>query len=211
VLLAWFALAAAMSGAGLFVAERGDPPTIGLGVLPPIVAGALALAFSRRARAAALAIPQPWLVGVQTLRLVGVVFLVLLGRGLLPPQFALPAGWGDVAIGGAAPVVAWALSRRKRWSAPLARSWNALGLLDLALAVGVGALSSESGARLFTGGTSADVMAELPLSLIPAFGVPLFVLLHVVSLLGLRSRRRDEARHAAPRARVHDRAGRAPA
>jgi hypothetical protein len=188
VLVAWFALAAALSARGTFVADASGPPTIGLGVFPPILAGALALAVSPRARAAALAIPQPWVVGVQTLRLVGVVFLVLLGRGVLPAPFALPAGWGDLAVGGAAPLVAWAVSRRTPWSAPAAKAWNVLGLLDLAVAVGVGALSAEGSARLFASGPSTDAMARLPLSLVPAFGVPIFVLLHVVSLLGLRSR-----------------------
>jgi hypothetical protein len=188
-LLAWLVAAAALSARGVFVAARGGPPTIAIGLVPPILAGALALALSPRARAAALAIPQPWLVGVQALRLVGAVFLVLLGRGVLPAQFALPAGWGDVAVGAAAPFVAWALARRKPWSRPLAVAWNAFGLLDLTVAVGVGALSAESAARLFADGPPTDALARLPLSLIPAFGVPIFVLLHIVSLLGLRSRR----------------------
>jgi hypothetical protein len=211
VLAAWFVLAFVASWAGLFVATPGGPPTIALGVFPPIVAGALALAFSPRARALALAIPQPWLVGVQTLRVVGAVFLVLLGRGLLPAQFAVPAGWGDVAVGVAAPFVAGALARRKPWSAPLAVAWNALGLVDLAVAVGVGAFSAQSAARVFTSGPPTDAMAQLPLSLIPAFGVPLFVLLHVVSLLGLRKREERGARRTPPGVRVHDGAGHAPA
>jgi len=61
------------------------------------------------------------------------------------------------------------------------------------VAVGVGALSAESSIRLFTGAPSTDAMAVLPLSLIPAFGVPIFVLLHVVSLLGLRARAKERA------------------
>jgi hypothetical protein len=205
-LAAWFAVAFVASRAGAFVAAPGGPPSIALGVFPPIVAGVLALALSRRAREAALAIPQPWLVGVQALRLVGVVFLVLLGRGVLPAQFALPAGWGDFLVGAAAPAVAWALARQKPWSVPLAVTWNALGLLDLTVAVGVGAFSAQSAARVFTNGPSTDAMAQLPLSLIPTFGVPIFVLLHVVSLLGFRTREERGARRAAPGARL-DRPG----
>ena len=38
------------------------------------------------------AVPQPWLVGVQTFRVLGAIFLVLYASGALPGPFALPAG-----------------------------------------------------------------------------------------------------------------------
>jgi hypothetical protein len=183
VLLAgWFATAATLSGAGAF-AGPGLPPPIALGVLPPILIGGLALAASRRLREAALAIPQAWLVGVQVTRILGAVFVLLLARGILPARFALPAGWGDVAVGAAAPFVAWGLATGRRWARPAAVGWNVLGLLDLANAVTIGALSA---AGVFADAPSTEAMARLPLSLVPTYGVPIFVLLHVVSLLALR-------------------------
>ena len=51
---------------------------------------------------ARLAVPQ-------TLRVVGVVFLIAMALDRLPAVFALPAGLGDIAIGLAAPFVAWRL------------------------------------------------------------------------------------------------------
>ena len=187
ILTGWFVLMTALSADRVFVATTSRPPTIGLGVFLPILVVGLALAFSRTTRRVALAIPQPWLVAIQSLRVLGIVFLVLLGRGVLPAQFALPAGWGDLAVGAAAPVVAVALARNTPWARGLAVVWNVLGVLDLAVAVGMGALSAESSIRLFSGTPSTAAMAELPLSMIPVFGVPLFVLLHVASLLGLLS------------------------
>ncbi|ABS28250.1 hypothetical protein [Anaeromyxobacter sp. Fw109-5] len=200
LLAAWFALAVGLSAAGLFAGAPDRLPGIGLGVFPPLLAGALALALSPSLRARALAVPQAWLVGVQSLRLVGVVFLVLLARGVLPSAFALSAGWGDVAVGSAAPVVALALAARKRWAPGAALAWNVLGLVDLAAAIALGALSADGPLRLFSGGPTTNAMAELPLSLIPTFGVPIFVLLHVVSLLGLRARAkgRGEPARAGP-------------
>ncbi len=187
VLTGWFVLMTALSAAGVFVATTSRPPTIGLGVFPPILIGGLALALSRRVRAAALAIPQPWLVAIQSLRVLGVVFLILLGRGVLPGQFALPAGWGDFAVGAAAPAVAFALATGKPWAPRVAVAWNVLGILDLAVAVGIGSLSAESSIRVFSSAPSTGALAELPLSMIPVFGVPIFVLLHIASLVGLRS------------------------
>jgi hypothetical protein len=46
-----------------------------------------------------------------TLRVVGVVFLIVMAMGHLPAAFALPAGLGDIAIGVAAPFVARRLAR----------------------------------------------------------------------------------------------------
>ena len=141
---AWFVLATVLAAAGVFAGGAERPPKIGMGVFPPILAGAVALASSRSLRARVLAIPQPWLVGIQSLRVIGVVFLLLLAQGALPRQFALPAGWGDTAVGAAAPLVAYALATRKRWAPRLAVAWNVLGLLDLGVAIGIGALSAES-------------------------------------------------------------------
>ena len=88
-----------------------------------------------------------------------------------------------MAIGATAPLVILALIRQPAFAAGrLFRIWNLLGILDLVVAVGLGALSSVLGI-----GISAEVtafpMAEMPLVLIPTFLVPLFVVLHLVSLL----------------------------
>ncbi len=48
-------------------------------------------------------ISQPWLVGVQTIRVMGASFLMLYMQGLMPAEFAFPAGIGDIAVGTTAP------------------------------------------------------------------------------------------------------------
>lgn len=186
VLGAWFVAAVVLGGTGLFAGAVGPAPAVVLGVAPPLAGGILALTLSRRLREAAVAIPQAWLVSVQTARVVGAVFLVVAARGGLPRQFALPAGWGDVAVGALAPFVALSLSRGWPHARGAAVAWNALGLLDLTVALATGALSSNGPLQLLAGGPSTAAMGRLPLSLIPSFGVPLFLLLHVVSLLALR-------------------------
>lgn len=131
-------------------------------------------------------VPPATLVAMQVVRTVGVVFLVLEPRGVLPAHFALPAGLGDVAIGLAAPFVALALARRVRHARAAAIAWNVIGIVDLVAAVMLGALSTESSVRLFHSSPSTEAMTALPLSTIPTFGVPLFVLLHIASLMVLR-------------------------
>ena len=113
-------------------------------------------------------------------RVNGVVFLILSAYGLLPLPFALPAGLGDMAIGATA---AWIASR---FANPEHKSvfvlWQILGIADLMIAVTIGTT-----VRLFDpSGPGMGPMAELPLSLVPTFFVPLFLMFHFVSIAQTR-------------------------
>jgi hypothetical protein len=186
---AWLGAALLLAPAPASLLGRGQfylTPLIPLfaAVLPAMVV--LALLFSPALRRAAAAVPLPALVGVQLYRVVGAVFLILLSQEQLPAHFALPAGWGDVAIGLAAPLVALALARGVRGARPLGIAWNVLGLLDLVVAIGMGTgflapvLAPELG-RV----PAAAAMGVFPLILVPTFAVPVSVLLHLLALARL--------------------------
>ncbi len=107
-------------------------------------------------------------------------------HGVLPGLFAWPAGAGDIAIGITAPWVALALVRRSTFAAsPQFVAWNLFGILDLIVAVSTGTLSSGFIAGL-AGNITTAPMAQLPLVLIPAFFVPLFIMFHIAALLQAR-------------------------
>ncbi len=78
-----------------------------------------------------------------TLRVVGGVFLIVLALGKLPAVFAVPAGLGDIAIGAAAPFVAWRLARgtNRAGAVMSAVGFNIMGIVDLAVAVSIGFLA----------------------------------------------------------------------
>src|ERR1051326_4175096 len=86
-------------------------PFIGFALAAPLVIGFVAYATSPVLRRAIAAIPQPWLLAAQTGRVIGGSFFVLVAIHQLPARFAIPAGAGDVAVGLAAPVVAYAYAR----------------------------------------------------------------------------------------------------
>ena len=122
---------------------------------------------------------QPGVVGVHALRLIqGSVFVVMVPLGMLPAIFALPAGLGDVLVGlGALAAIRWVSSGRLDrvvW-------WNLFGLFDLATATVLGLLTVPGLHLLQTTPTSALLVAS-PLTIIPTFCVPIYVLLHLVSL-----------------------------
>jgi hypothetical protein len=113
-----------------------------------------------------------------TLRVVGVLFLVVMAQGHLPAVFALPAGLGDIAIGVAAPFVARRLARGKGRAGAV--RFNVLGILDLAVAVSIAFLLGPFGPFEVTPSTAP--LRLLPLALIPTTAVPLAIALHIVSL-----------------------------
>ena len=159
-------------------------PLFGIGsALIALAALRLSPAFRRTLGAVSL----PAVHAVQVYRLIGAVFVVLLAQRQLPAHFALPAGWGDVAVGLAAPLVGLALARRLTGSRRLAAGWNLFGLVDLVVAVGMGTghlaplLLPELGPRV----PPAAAMGAFPMILVPMFAVPLSIMLHVLGLARL--------------------------
>lgn len=192
-LMAWFVLALALSWLEAFRGSTERWPTIPYGIFGPIIVGLYLLWQSKRVGQVLDAIPQSWLVGVQLYRALGVIFILLLGAGLLPPQFALPAGWGDIGVGLLAPIVVWMTLRRPGAGSAAILAWNAFGLLDLAVAVATGVLTSPSPLQTLSLDAPNELISAFPLVMVPVFAVPLSVLLHVASLTKLA---RDSRAHA---------------
>ena len=113
--------------------------------------------------------PQPWLVGIQLYRALGVIFLILYASGRLPGLFAWPAGVGDILVGVLAPVVALAYARAPRENGDLVAAWNVFGILDLAVAVGTGFATSPSQFQLFALDRPNELVTAFPLVLVPTY------------------------------------------
>jgi hypothetical protein len=192
VVLAWGALVLVLNVFRVFATPPERPPLpLLVAVLAPPIVFAVAHAASARVRAWALGLDLRLLTAMQAWRVIGGMFLVLMWLGQLPGTFAWPAGIGDLVVGAYAPFVVLAIARRARgWQAHVL-ALNVLGLLDFVGAIGGGVLSGRSPIGLLRGDVTTDVMQELPLSIIPTFAVPFWIVLHLISLLQLRSERRD--------------------
>lgn len=187
VLAIWFALVFLLGANGMFVRPPDAPPfPILLGATFPMVVFVAAYLGWGAFRELILAADLRLLTAIQAWRAGGLGFLALHAHGLLPGLFAWPAGLGDIAIGVTAPWVVLALIRRPRFVASRQFVvWNLLGILDLVVAVSMGALSSGFVAGL-AGKVTTAPMAQLPLVLIPAYLVPLFIMLHLAALFQAR-------------------------
>ncbi len=184
-LVAWMMAAVGLAVSGVYIRGTAGLPTIQFGILIPIVLGVAAYLTSPGARAFVRGLPQGWLVGVQVYRVIGGIFLILWSTGQLPAVFALPAGAGDIAVGLAAPLVAWAASKRGGRAAVIL--WNILGLADLVVALTMGFLTSPSKFQMFAFDAPNVMVGQFPLILIPTFLVPLSILLHLASLAGKKA------------------------
>ena len=179
--VAWFAAAAAAGALGI-VNEPGRPPLVLAGFLTvPILGFLLAYATSRSFRAFTDTIPLELLVGSHIWRFVGIGFVIGAIRGALPAGFGYPEGIGDV-IAAAGAVALLPGIRKGTVSRGWLLAWNIFGLLDLVSAVTVGLLFSQSAVGILHTATSNTVpMVTFPVSLIPTFFVPLFMLVHALT------------------------------
>jgi hypothetical protein len=146
--------------------------------VPAVVLGLsalLLLAYFRLAtvRAWVDALDLRTLVLLHVTRFVGLYFLVLSRRGVLPSDFAVPGGIGDIIVATLALVVVFApLADASRERA--IRIWNVIGLVDIALVV-------LTAVRLdLANPLQMRAMTYLPLSLLPTFLVPLLIATHII-------------------------------
>jgi len=184
VLLAWFLLALGGSLLGVFDSGQRPPLLLGLAFAVPVAAFVACYLTSARFREFVLSLDLRALALAQTVRVVGIVFVILYFLGALPGVFALPAGWGDLAIGITAPVVAWYWKRPFPYRTFIVS--NALGILDLVSAMTLGVLASASPVGVLAGDVSTRLMGQFPLSLIPTFFVPLLLIFHLIALIRVR-------------------------
>lgn len=189
LIVAWFVFALTASSLQLF--KNGSERVglaVGLAALIPIVVFSFWFATSENFRRFALSLSPRTLTILQSWRILGFVFVLLEARGVLPSVFALPAGYGDMAIGASATAAALVLAT------PIHRTsfivWQLLGLADLITAVGLGTT-----ARLLSSqGPSMVGMTVLPLSLIPTFFVPLLFIFHIICIAQARGWHGSSAR-----------------
>jgi len=195
IIAAWFVFALSASAAHVFKQSSAAPPiALGLSVLIPVVVFWIWFRTSVGFREFALSLDPRVLTIVQSWRIAGFVFVVLYVYGILPGIFGNPAGWGDIAIGLTAPWVAMKLAEPGHRKGFIV--WNALGILDLVIAVTTGTTSR----LVHPHGLAADAMTVLPLSIVPTFLVPLFLIMHITVIA--QARRWPEAEAARNQQRV---------
>jgi hypothetical protein len=183
----WLAAIVALGAAEVFVAGPSAPPyAVMAAITVPPALFAIAYRASPGVRAWALGIDIRILTAMQGWRVIGLVFLALYAFDLLPGVFAWPAGLGDAAVAAGAVVVLAAILRQApNWRRQV--FWlNIAGLVDFVVAIGTGLLASDTAIGILNDGSPRIEMGALPMSLIPTFAVPFWIILHMISLIQVR-------------------------
>jgi hypothetical protein len=120
-------------------------------------------------------VPLPALVTFHAWRVIpGAAFLVLYSRGLLPFQFAVLGGIGDIVVGLMAPFAA-------RGGKRAIIAFSIIGFLDLAFVLRAALLATLAEP------SSMALIRELPLGLLPTFAVPISLTGHILAIRRARS------------------------
>jgi len=183
----WFSVVLALGLEGAFSSSDGRALlALPVAIFVPVVAFALAYRASRPLRRFVLALDTRVLVLLHTWRMLGLGFVFLYFHDILPGVFALPAGLGDAIAAAWALVVGTALYRSGVAVRRHLLAWNTFALGDFVLAVTLGLLARPGPLQLLSVEVTTAPMGEFPLFLIPAFGVPLFAITHLVVYLQVR-------------------------
>jgi hypothetical protein len=180
----WIGLAAATAGAGWLPIAR-PVPVVGLFVVVPLIAAALASAWPA-ARAAMLSIPMPVMVALNIVRVFAALFLMLAAAGRLSGPFPYSAAWGDIITGVVAVPVLWLLKDGIARHSTAIAAWNLFGTADLVLAIGFGITSAEGSPLQLFPGPGSEAMQQAPWSFVPTVLVPIWLILHALIAVQLR-------------------------
>jgi hypothetical protein len=187
----WVGLASGLGAAGKLAFSPNHPvPLVGvLFVTPLLIVGALALKYPR-VRSTLMAIPMPLLIGLNALRVFGLLFLLLAVTGRLSGPFPYSAGLGDVITGVFAIPLALSVARSQKLPVGAIVRWNIFGALDLVAAVGLGITTAAgSPLQVIHAGVGSEAMQYLPFCLVPTILVPFYLITHAIIAAQLRTRR----------------------
>lgn len=165
---------------------EGLPIRLMVAVAAPVILFLTARALVPAVLARVDALDLGLVVAAQSWRVIGVVFLILRAIGDLPAVFAMPAGLGDIAVGALAASVTFAVVRQTSGWQGRVRVLVVVGMIDFVVALGSAILVGPGWPLFLERGPTPETMQVLPMAMIPTFGVPLFMILHLITLIRLR-------------------------
>lgn len=192
VMAVWFAIAYVIGTEELLVnTDQSMFAPVAISAVVPVVLFFTIYNLSARFRGGVHAQGIKFLTAIQLWRIIGFTFLALYFYDVLPGLFALPAGFGDVAVGLMALYMLFHVDRNTDFArTPAYVRFHLFGLLDFAVAIGTAGLASGAFPGLVSGGLTSAPMDVWPLNLFPSFIVPAFMILQIVALLKVREMRR---------------------
>ena len=125
-----------------------------------------------------------YLIAVHLSRFVGIYFLILYSQNLLPYDFAVKGGIGDIFVATTALLILVFVSSKNQIRDKIYLIWNTVGILDILFVVfTAGRIGMDSP-------QSIENLLKLPLSLLPTFLVPIIIFTHIMIYVRLLKKNR---------------------
>jgi hypothetical protein len=177
----WFALTYIWSRFGIFRNFELFPLNTAPVIIIPLIT-ILFFTFSKSVKEILPHIPQENIIKLQVFRFyVEVLLWALFASAMLPVQMTFEGRNFDVITGVTAMGVTWLITKNKFPKIAIIL-WNIMGLGLLINIVVIALLSMPTPFRYFMNEPANTIVAEFPISLLPAFLVPLAYMLHILSL-----------------------------
>lgn len=168
----WLLLALAAGASGL--TARLVPPFPQVILMGLVIIQLLLFAILKSFRIWCMTVDLRALVLFHITRFVGIYFLILYSEGRLPYAFAVPGGWGDIAVAVYAVLIVVFVKPEGKAGWAVYLLWNLLAFADILFVV-------VTAARLaFSDPASMGELLRLPLALLVTFVVPVIIFTHIV-------------------------------
>lgn len=188
----WLAILAFLALIGFFYQFDRLPPPVFLALFPPLLL-ILVLMYSKFFGVVLRAIPEKWLIYVQTFRILMEFFLWMGYRaGFVPPQMTFEWLNFDIVVGLTAPMAGFVFFGRRRYRKLEASLWNIFGIVLLLNVVMIAIFSMPTSFQVFMTEPDNSFVAIFPFIWIPGFIVPFALAMHLFSLRQLFSSRKDK-------------------
>ena len=172
ILIIWFfiALLAGLSG----VLYKLTPPTPQVVIFGQVLLLIVLFNLSKSLRLWMQSINLKYLIAVHISRLVGIYFLYLYSLRLLPYDFAVKGGVGDIIVAVSALILVICNFDNRKLNERIYLAWNTIGMLDIIFVVLTAARLSIDDRQSMT------ELFRLPLSILPTFLVPIIIFTHII-------------------------------
>ncbi|MBS1491945.1 MAG: hypothetical protein JST55_00460 [Bacteroidetes bacterium] len=178
----WIIFVSVLSLKGFFLDFSTTPPKIFIVLIIPLITTIYFL-ISKRTNKILTAVPEEWLIYIQSFRIIVEILLwMLLLNNLLPVQMSFEGRNFDIIAGLTAPVIAYFCYTKKKWSSTVALVWNFIGLALLLNIVIIAILSMPTKLRVFMNEPSNTIVANFPIIFLPAILVPVAYAIHLFSI-----------------------------
>ncbi len=180
--IGWLCLTFFLARSG-FLAQFDTVPPRFVFMMIPIIIFLVLLGFRKKFVPIAKALPQSWLIYLQSFRIVMELILWwLFTENIIPVQMSFEGRNMDILVGLTAIPVGYIYLKNPTANKRLLLAWNIIGMLILTNIVLVAATSTPTLLRVFMNEPANTIIAAFPFVWLPAFVVPVAYCLHILSI-----------------------------